>query len=53
MHVWIKKISNTTGKTYYVNILTRESVWTVPKNECRLSPILEEFNYDQNECLKD
>ena len=42
MHVWIKKISNTTGKSYYVNILTNESVWILPKNECRLSPIFEE-----------
>ena len=41
MHVWIKKFSNTTGKAYYVNILTGQSVWYVPKNESRLSPIRE------------
>jgi hypothetical protein len=42
MNVWIKKISNTTGKAYYVNILTGKSVWYVPKNESHLSPICEE-----------
>jgi len=46
MNIWIKKISSTTGKPYYVNILTRESAWNVPKNENRLPSIneLEEYN---------
>jgi hypothetical protein len=43
MHMWIKKISSTTGKPYYVNIKTNQSVWYIPisKNESRLSPIRE------------
>jgi hypothetical protein len=41
MHTWIKKISSTTGKVYYVNIETNQSSWYVPKNESRLSPIRE------------
>ena len=54
MHVWVKKISSTTGKPYYVNIFTRESTWCIPKNESRLSPIreLDEDNL-KNKMLED
>ena len=41
MNVWIKKISSTTGKPYYLNIFTGQTVWYMPKNESRLSPISE------------
>lgn len=47
MHTWIKKISSTTGKPYYVNIETNQSSWYVPKNESRLSPIRELDEYEQ------
>jgi hypothetical protein len=47
MHTWIKKISSTTGKVYYVNIETNQSSWYVPKNESRLSPIRELDEYEQ------
>lgn len=49
MHTWIKKISSTTGKTYYVNIETNKSFWCIPKNDSRLSPIRELDENNQHE----